>query len=81
VNSSGAQAIHARLELLGYVTRQAQAITAVARLRPRVSPAARPLLTHGTGAMERNIETVIGRRFKPRCSSSGLDTPRRSSVS
>jgi hypothetical protein len=34
------------------------------RLRPRVSPAARPLLTHGTGAMEKNIETVVGRRFK-----------------
>lgn len=54
----------ARQELLGYVTRHAEAITAVDRLRPWVSPAARPLLTHGTGAMEKNIETVIGRRFK-----------------
>lgn len=54
----------ARQELLGYVTRHAQAITAVDRLRTQVSPQARPLLTHGTGAMEKNIETVIGRRFK-----------------
>ena len=54
----------ARQALLGYVTRHAEAITAVDRLRPRVSPAARPLLTHGTGAMEKNIEIVIGRRFK-----------------
>jgi hypothetical protein len=29
-----------------------------------MSPEARPLLTHGTGAMEKNIETVIARRFK-----------------
>jgi len=54
----------ARQELLGYVTRHAEAITAVDRLRPQVSPAARPLLTHGTGAMEKNIEVMIGRRFK-----------------
>jgi hypothetical protein len=54
----------ARQELLGYVTRHAEAITAVDRLRPQVSPEARPLLTHGTGAMEKNVETVIGRRFK-----------------
>jgi hypothetical protein len=54
----------ARRELLGYVTRHAEAITAVDRLRPQVSLQARPLLTHGTGAMEKNIETVIGRRFK-----------------
>ena len=54
----------ARQELLGYVTRPAQAITAVDRLRPQVSPAARPLLTHGTGALEKNIEVLIGRRFK-----------------
>jgi hypothetical protein len=54
----------ARRELLGYVTRHAEAITAVDRLRPKVSPQVRPLLTHGTGAMEKNIETVIGRRFK-----------------
>ena len=53
-----------RQELLGYVTRHAAAITAVDRLRPLVSAASRPLLTHGTGAMEKNIETVIGRRFK-----------------
>ncbi len=53
-----------RQELLGYVTRHAEAITAVDRLRPQVSSQARPLLTHGTGAMEKNIETVIGRRFK-----------------
>ena len=25
---------------------------------------ARPLLTHGTGALEKNIEVLIGRRFK-----------------
>lgn len=54
----------ARQELLHYVSRHAQAITAVDRLRPQVSPAARPLLTHGTGAMEKNIEVVIARRFK-----------------
>ena len=54
----------ARQELLGYVTRHAEAITAVDRLRPQVSPAARPRLTHGTGAMEKNIEIMIGRRFK-----------------
>jgi len=54
----------ARQKLLGYVTRHAEAITAVDRLRPQVSPAARPLLTHGTGAMEKNIEILIGRRFK-----------------
>jgi hypothetical protein len=34
------------------------------RLRPQVSPPTHDLLTHGTGAMEKNIETVIGRRFK-----------------
>src|SRR3989442_587542 len=34
------------------------------RRRPCVSPQARPLLTHGTGAIEKNIETVIARRFK-----------------
>lgn len=54
----------ARRELLHYVTRHAEAITAVDRLRPYVSPQARPLLTHGSGAMEKNIEIVIGRRFK-----------------
>ena len=59
-----ARSEEARQDLLGYVTRHAQAITAVDRLRPRVSPEARPLLTHGTGAMEKNIETVVGRRFK-----------------
>lgn len=59
-----ARSEQARQELLGYVTRHAQAITAVDRLRPQVSPQARPLLTHGTGAMEKNIETVIARRFK-----------------
>jgi len=59
-----ARSERARQELLGYVTRHAEAITAVDRLRPRVSLAVRPLLTHGTGAMEKNIETVIGRRFK-----------------
>jgi hypothetical protein len=53
----------ARQAWLGYVTRHAEAITAVDRRRPRVSPAARPLLTHGTGAMEKNIETVVGGRF------------------
>jgi hypothetical protein len=36
----------------------------VDRLRPHVPAAARPLLTHGTGAMEKNIEIFIGRRFK-----------------
>lgn len=59
-----ARSEQARQELLGYVTRHAEAIIAVDRLRPRVSPAARPLLTHGTGAMEKNIEVMIGRRFK-----------------
>ncbi len=54
----------ARQELLGYVTAHAQAIAAVDRLRPQVSAAARPLLTHGTGAMEKNVEIFIGRRFK-----------------
>lgn len=54
----------ARQELRGYVTRHAQAITAVHRLRPLVSPQARPLLTHGTGAMEKNSEVLIARRFK-----------------
>ena len=59
-----ARSEQARQELLGYVTRHAEAITAVDRLRPQVSPAARPLLTHGTGAMEKNIEVMVGRRFK-----------------
>ena len=59
-----ARSEQARQELLGYVTRHAQAITAVDRLRPQVSPQARPLLTHGTGAMEKNIATVMARRFK-----------------
>jgi hypothetical protein len=59
-----ARSEQARQDLLGYITRHAEAITAVDRLRPRVSPAARPLLTHGTGAMEKNIEVMIGRRFK-----------------
>jgi len=54
----------ARQALLGCVTRHAEALTAVDRLRTQVSPAARPLLTHGTGAMEKNIELMIGRRFK-----------------
>jgi Uncharacterised protein family (UPF0236) len=51
-----ARSERARQELLGYLTRHAAASTAVDRLRP--------LLTHGTGAMEKNIETVIARRFK-----------------
>lgn len=59
-----ARSEEARQELLGYVTRHAEAITAVDRLRPQVSPASRPLLTHGTGAMEKNIEIFIARRFK-----------------
>lgn len=59
-----ARSEQARQELLGYVTRHAEAITAVDRLRRQLSPEARPLLTHGTGAMEKNIETVIARRFK-----------------
>jgi hypothetical protein len=54
----------ARQELLGYVTRHAEAITAVDHLRPTVSPASRALLTHGTGAVEENIEIFIARRFK-----------------
>ncbi len=58
------QSEEGRQDLLGYVTRHAEAITAVDRLRPQVSAQAQPLLTHGTGAMEKNIETVIGRRFK-----------------
>jgi len=61
-----ARSEQARQELLGYVRRHAEAITAVDRLRPQGSPEARPLLTHGTGAMEKNIEALIGRRFK-RC--------------
>ncbi len=59
-----ARSEQARQELLGYITRHREAITAVDRLRPRVSAAARPLLTHGTGAMEKNVEVWIGRRFK-----------------
>ncbi len=31
---------------------------------PKVSPAARELLTHGTGAMEKNSEVLVARRFK-----------------
>ena len=50
--------------MLGYITRHREALTAVDRLRPRVSAAARPLLTQGTGAMEKNVEVWIGRRFK-----------------
>lgn len=46
------------------MTRHADAITAVDRLRPQVSSAARLLLTHGTGAMEKNIKIALGRRFK-----------------
>jgi len=49
---------------ISYVRRHAEAITAADRLRPQVSLAARGLLTHGTGAMEKNIEVWIGRRFK-----------------
>jgi len=59
-----ARSEQARQEWLGYVTRHAEAITAGDRLRPPVSPQARPLLTHGTGAMEKNLETVMARRFK-----------------
>ena len=59
-----ARSERARQELLGYVTRHAEAITAVDQLRRQVSPQSRCLLTHGTGAMEKNVETVIGRRFK-----------------
>lgn len=59
-----ARSEQARQELLAYITRHAEAITAVDRLRPLVSPQARPLPTHGTGAIEKNIETVIARRFK-----------------
>ena len=44
--------------------REAEASTAVDRRRPQVSPTAHPLLTHGTGAMEKNIDLMIGRRFK-----------------
>ncbi len=36
----------------------------VDRLRPKLSPAARELLTHGTGAMEKNIQVLVARRFK-----------------
>jgi len=49
-----------RQELLGYVSRHAEAITALDRLRLRVALAARLLLTPGTGAMEKNSEVVIG---------------------
>jgi len=35
------------------------AIVALDRPRQRISPAPRPLLTQGTGATEKNIETVI----------------------
>jgi len=59
-----AQSEQARQELVAYVAQHAQAITAVDRLRPQVSVGARRLLTHGTGAMEKNIEVFIGRRFK-----------------
>jgi len=34
------------------------------RLRPQVLLAARPLLTHGAGAMEKNLEVMTGRRLK-----------------
>jgi hypothetical protein len=61
---AGAHSEQARQELLGYVTRHAEAITAVDHLRPTVSPASRALLTHGTGAVEENIEIFIARRFK-----------------
>lgn len=64
ITGADARSDQARQELLGYSTRHAQAITAVNRLHPQVSPAARPLLTHGTGAMEKNIEVVIARRLK-----------------
>ncbi len=37
---------------------------AVDRLRPKVSPAARELLTHGTGATQKNIEALAARRLK-----------------
>lgn len=59
-----ARSEEARQELLRYLTRHAPAITAVDRLRPQVSAASHPLLTHGTGAMEKNIEVFIARRFK-----------------
>jgi hypothetical protein len=59
-----ARSEEARQEWLSYVLRHEQAITAVDRRRRQVSPQARPLLTHGAGAKEKNIETVIGQRFK-----------------
>ncbi len=64
IAGADARSEQARQELLHYVSRHAEAITAVDRLRPQVSPAAHPLLTHGTGAIEKNIEVVIARRFK-----------------
>ena len=64
VVGAAARSEAARQELLGYVRRPAEAITAVDRLRPQVSPAARPLLTHSPGAMEKNLEMMIGRRCK-----------------
>ena len=34
------------------------------RLHPQVSPAWRALLTQGAGAMEKNLEIFMARRFK-----------------
>ena len=59
-----ARSEQARQELLAYLTGHREAITAVDRLRPRVSAVARSLLTYGIGAMEENVEVWIGRRFK-----------------
>ncbi len=56
-----------RLEtLLGYVQTNAHGFYGADHLRPHLSPHARLVAVHGSGAVEKHIELVIGRRFKGR---------------
>lgn len=52
--------------LLGYVRANAHGLYGADQLRPHLSPAARLVAVHGSGAVEKHIELVIGRRFKGR---------------
>ena len=57
----------ARLDALhDYVQANAHGLYGADQLRPRLSPAARLVAVHGSGAVEKQIELVIGRRFKGR---------------
>ncbi|MDI6773703.1 MAG: UPF0236 family protein [bacterium] len=53
-------------DLLGYVQSNMHGFYGADHLRPRLSPQARLVAVHGSGAVEKHIELVIGRRFKGR---------------